>query len=263
MKIVTLMENTCAREDLAWEHGLSLYIETGRHRILFDAGQTGAFADNARKLGIDLSRVDFGVLSHGHYDHGGGLRRFLEINETAPVYLSRNAFSQCYNAGKKYIGLDPALAGSHRLRYVDDGLQLEDGIWLYSGNGFTRHFPVESFGLSILRDGGFQRDDFAHEQYLLIRENGKTVCISGCSHRGILNIVRWFQPDVLVGGFHFMKLDPQTADAAFLERAAKELLSHPTVYYTGHCTGEKPFAFLKERMGDRLNTLSTGMCLSL
>jgi 7,8-dihydropterin-6-yl-methyl-4-(beta-D-ribofuranosyl)aminobenzene 5'-phosphate synthase len=74
-----------------------------------------------------------------------------------------------------------------------------------------------------------------------------------------LNIVRWFQPHVLVGGFHFMKLDPQTADATFMELAAKELLSHSTVYYTGHCTGEKACAFLKERMGDRLHSLSTGL----
>jgi 7,8-dihydropterin-6-yl-methyl-4-(beta-D-ribofuranosyl)aminobenzene 5'-phosphate synthase len=93
----------------------------------------------------------------------------------------------------------------------------------------------------------------------MIQEDGKTVCISGCSHRGVLNIVRGFCPDVLVGGFHFMKLDPQTADAPFLELAAQELLSYPAVYYTGHCTGEKAYAFLKERMGDRLHSLSTGL----
>lgn len=260
MVITTLVENTCCHGDLTCEHGLSLYIETKNHRILFDAGQTGAFADNAQKLGIDLSRVDFAVLSHGHYDHGGGLKRFFEINQTAPVYLSRHGFTKCYNANQKYIGLDPTLADSPRLRYVDDRLRLGEGITIRSGS-MRQHFPAESFGQWVLDNGRPRKDDYAHEQYLMIREGGKTVCISGCSHRGVLNIVRWFQPDVLVGGFHFMKLDPQTGDEPFLELAAKELLSHPTVYYTGHCTGEKAYAFLKEKMGDRLHSLSTGTCI--
>ena len=85
MKIYTLMENTTCNEALACEHGLSLYIEAAGKRILFDAGQTGAFADNAEKMGIDLSQVDICILSHGHYDHGGGLKRFLEVNDHAPI----------------------------------------------------------------------------------------------------------------------------------------------------------------------------------
>ena len=112
MKITTLIENTACREGLVCEHGLSLYIETGSKRILFDAGQTGAFGDNAEKLGIDLSRVDLAVLSHGHYDHGGGLKRFLELNAAAPVYINQSAFSQCYNGPEKYIGLAPSLRES-------------------------------------------------------------------------------------------------------------------------------------------------------
>ena len=78
MKLWVLMENTACREDLAKEHGLSLYLQTGERHILFDAGQSGAFADNARAMGVDLEQVDTAVLSHGHYDHGGGLNRFLD-----------------------------------------------------------------------------------------------------------------------------------------------------------------------------------------
>lgn len=259
MRIVTLVENTCNREGVVCEHGLSLYIETESHKILFDAGQTGAFADNAEKLGIDLSRVDFAVLSHGHYDHGGGLKRFLDINGCAPVYVSRNAFARCYNAAGKYIGLDPDLSAFHRVKYVDDYLQLGEGVELYGGNTVAQPYPADSFGLRVLKNGEMEEDDFSHEQYLLLREKGKTVCISGCSHRGILNIVTRFRPDVLIGGFHFMKLDVTGSGALTLKMAAKELLSHQTVYYTGHCTGELQAAFLKRLMGERLHTLSTGV----
>lgn len=252
MRIVTLLENTACRDDLACEHGLSLYIETGNTKILFDAGQTGAFADNGEKLGIDFSQVDMAVLSHGHYDHGGGLARFLEINQNAPVYLHRDAFEPHFNGSEKYIGLDTGLLASHRLRFVSEDIRIAPGITLHTSRPGI--YPVQPFGLTVRRNGNFVPEDFCHEQYLLVEENGKRICVSGCSHRGILNIVNVFRPDVLVGGFHFMKVSDRDA----LERAAAELLRYPAVYYTGHCTGQAQFAILKERMGEKLQALSTG-----
>lgn len=263
MKIWTLLENTACREDIRAEHGLSLYIETGTHRILFDMGQSEAFADNAEKLGVDLSRVDLAVLSHGHYDHGGGLGRFLEINHTAPVYLNRDAFAPHYNAAEKYIGLDPAWKDSGRLVFVEEKREIGPGMTLYSCSGREQVCPVDPAGLKVLEDGQLCPEDFRHEQYLLIEEAGKRVLFSGCSHKGIRNIAHWFRPDVLVGGFHFMKLDTTGAGAEVLEETARELLGYPTVYYTGHCTGERQYEYLKERMGDRLRSLSGGMTVEI
>lgn len=254
MRIVTLAENTTRREDLTAEHGLSLYIETENHRILFDAGQSPAFADNARKLGIDLSRVDTAVLSHGHYDHGGGLLRFLEINEGAPVWVNPHVFEGHYNALGKDIGLDPKLRGSGRLRFAQDGQQIGTGLTLYSHMDCP--YGIRPFGLTMGAGERRQPEDFRHEQYLLIEEAGKRVLISGCSHRGILNILRWFRPDVLIGGFHFMKLDPEGEE---LEAAAAALKRYPTLFYTGHCTGQAQLDRLKDRMGTQIHSLYTGM----
>lgn len=264
MRAACLTENTSSRADLTAEHGLSLFLETRDHRILFDAGQTGAFADNARKMGIDLAQADLAVLSHGHYDHGGGLKTFLEINDHAPVYVHPRAFDPHRNGPHKDIGLDPGLAESPRLVFAGEDRVIGDGLSLHGAAGREPLTAIDSFGLSMVENGQLVPDDFSHEQYLLIREGDKTILFSGCSHRGIVNIASWFRPDILVGGFHFKKLDPQVPqDRQRLEEAARALLALPTRYYTCHCTGEEPYRFLKERMGDRLFRLSAGDIVTL
>ncbi len=254
MRITALTENITEKTDLSAEHGLSLYIETEKaKKILFDMGQTELFSENAQKLGIDLSKVDVAVISHGHYDHGGGLRRFFEINKTAPVYISKYAFEPHYNGTEKYIGLDIALQDNDRLVFTADEQVISDGLTLFSCNENERRFNLGSFGLNMFADGRFLPDDFRHEQYLLIEENGKKVLISGCSHKGIMDIVSWFEPDVLVGGFHFSKLPLDER----LREYAGVLNRHKTEYYTCHCTGVEQFDFMKKYM-DRLSYLSCG-----
>jgi 7,8-dihydropterin-6-yl-methyl-4-(beta-D-ribofuranosyl)aminobenzene 5'-phosphate synthase len=254
MKLVTLMENTTACDNLRCEHGLSLYLETGNHKILFDAGQSSAFAENAEKLGVDLREVDFAVLSHGHYDHGGGLEEFLKINNTAPVYISSHAFEPHYSANG-YIGLDLQLQGKEQLRSVAEETALAEGITLYQ----LEVVPADTAGLEMEEQGQRKPDDFRHEQYLLVEEGGKRILISGCSHKGILQIMEAFRPDILVGGFHFMKI----TEEAKLAEAAKKLLEYDTVYYTGHCTGLTQYAYLKSVMGDQLHYIATGTIVEL
>ncbi|MBR2615965.1 MAG: MBL fold metallo-hydrolase, partial [Clostridia bacterium] len=110
MKITVLSENTSSRDCIAAEHGLSLLVETGKLHILFDMGQGDLFWENAKALGMDLATVDLAVLSHGHYDHGGGLERFLRENTTAPVYVHPLAFRPYYHGAERYIGLSDALS---------------------------------------------------------------------------------------------------------------------------------------------------------
>ncbi len=258
MKITSLLENTTVRSDMKTEHGLSLYIETGRQKILFDMGQTTIFAENAEVLGIDLAEVDFAVLSHGHYDHGGGLRRFLEINDHAPVYIHRDAFLPHYNGTEKYIGLDTALEHQPRIVFTENEYRIGENMTLFSCSDRTGKHSFGSFGLTEKVDGRFLPDDFRHEQYLLIRENDRRILFSGCSHKGILDITEWFEPDVLIGGFHFSKMECSEV----LADAARHLASRPTRYYTCHCTGNEQFRYMKQYMND-LHYLSCGETVEL
>lgn len=260
MKITTLIENTTLSPDLTAEHGLSLFVETARHRFLFDAGQSNAFADNARKLGVELKTADFAVLSHGHYDHGGGMLRFLEKNRWARIYVNQNAFGVYCNGTRKYIGLDHRLRTSDRLVLTGDEYAIAPGLTLYSCNDRHRSVPTDPFGLTEQVGEFFLPDDFLHEHYLLIEEDGKRILLSGCSHKGILNILEWFRPHVLVGGFHFKQLPP---DSEQLRRYGESLAKYDTLFYTGHCTGTEQYAVLKTILGDKLHAISTGSVLEI
>ena len=262
MKITAIVENTSCRPEVRPEHGLSLLVETGSRKLLFDAGQTDLVLKNAQALDIDLTSVDTVVLSHGHYDHGGGLLPFLEVNRQARIYASDLCFGDFYNGSEKYIGLDPRLRDCSRIIPVPEIRSLGQGLTLYPGRMVSTPRKVESWGLNRKLGSRMLPDLFLHEQYLLVEEEGKRILFSGCSHRGILNIAEHFKPDILIGGFHFKKLDVQK-DQAFLTQAGEALLALPTRYYTCHCTGTAQYDFLKEIMGDRISYLSAGTTLEV
>ncbi len=255
MKLVTLIENTTTRPDLVAEHGLSLYIEANGHKLLFDAGQSGAFADNAQRLGVDLSQVDTAILSHGHYDHGGGFLRFLEVNHQANIYASPFAAEPHFNAKGQFIGLPEVLPRTPRFYTSLAPFYTSEGLSLRTLNAP----PIDTSGLTVLKNGELCPEDFRHEQYLLVVEQGKRILFSGCSHKGILQIAKSFQPDILIGGFHISKI----TDESTLSALAQELKKLPITYYTGHCTGLPQYKILKKTLGSRLHSLQTGDILQL
>ena len=121
-------------------------------------------------------------------------------------------------------------------------------------------FPLtrSGFPVSSCEQQATIPEDFRHEQYLLIQENNKSILISGCSHKGVKNLVSWFSPDVLVGGFHFFKIPLAASGKQRLSAAAEYLNGFPTEYITCHCTGVEQFEYLSTQM-PRLSYLSTGL----
>ncbi len=276
MLVKVLAENTAAADGFRAEHGLSLYIETKKHKLLFDTGAGGVFIENARQMGADLTEADVAVISHGHYDHGGGIRAFLRINSKADIYIHEKAFGGHYaeraEGGKAYIGLDPELAASERLIFCGDGLSIDDELELFTAPGGAMRLPSGNAGLLSFKNGVFEPDDFGHEQSLIVCLGEKYCLLAGCSHRGILNILARFRelkgryPDCVVAGFHMYSKSAGESEAAETVDETGRLLSElseETRYYTCHCTGTEAYRRLKAVMGGRISYISTGDIVTL
>lgn len=268
MYIRNLVEDTCCREGLQGEHGLSFYIETEKHKILFDTGASDLFMKNANIMGIDLSVVDTVVISHGHYDHGGGITSFLKENRRAFVFMRKEAFGKHYSkrgADFVYIGLPEDLTGSSRMIYPNQEL-MSDGQWyLFSSSTEKELWPEANHSLFTFQDGEYILDDFLHEQSLLLVEKGKRILFCGCAHRGIVNIIECAHslfgsyPDVVIGGFHLANpRQPEQLNRQLAEKTAQKLSQYPCKYYTCHCTGMEAFSILKQTLGHRISLVQTG-----
>lgn len=267
MKIINLIEDTPGGSHCLYEHGLSFYVETKHHKLIADAGQTDAFIKNAEVKGIDLTEIDIVILSHGHYDHTGGVAAFTEINPEAKIYVHKNATGEFYNLKNsvpKYIGMDKRIFGSKQIRLVDGSIKIDDELSLFTDVTGRRLWPKANTVLKRKCGDGFVQDEFDHEQYLVVTENGKRVLISGCAHNGILNILDEFkrlyggEPDIVISGFHTTMPEYNDEDEKLIRDIATELSRMNTLFYSGHCTGEYPLQIMKEIMGDKLNLIHSG-----
>lgn len=274
MTITALLENVSNSGDLQCAHGLSLYIETDKHKILFDSGPNELFADNAQTLGIPLEDVDIAVISHGHHDHGGGLKRFMELNSKAQIYVRKAVFDPHFSktpSGPHQNGLETSLLETDRFVFTEAQQRIDDELLLFSEVPGNKYHSASNDALFKRDSAGVEhQDDFDHEQSLLITGGGKTVLIGGCAHRGIVNILEYAEElaggpmDVVVSGFHLFNPNTgETESDALVDGIASALGKRSTQFYTCHCTGIKGFETLQQRLGGQVQYLSTGTVVTI
>ncbi len=266
MKAVVLVDNI-SQGDISGEWGLSIYIEYQEKKILLDTGASDLFVKNAAKLNKELQKVDYAVLSHAHYDHADGMRAFYQNNQRAAFYLQKGSEENCYMKKwifHKYIGLPKGILEEYqdRIIFAEGDYPLCQGVSL---------IPHKTAGLSeigrrncmyVRSKSGWKPDDFFHEQSLVFETTEGLVIFNSCSHGGADNIINEIKETypgqkirALIGGFHIC--NRPEAEVRALGRRIKE--TGIEAIYTGHCTGKKAFAILKEELGTAAHQLHVGL----
>lgn len=272
MKITTIIENSLKdNKELKNEHGLSFFIETSACNILFDTGKSGDFVDNAKDLGIDLNKVDYLVLSHAHYDHCGGVKRFLDTFNIQPeFYVSENFFKNrdkyhysdgsqkvdfaSNGPGYKYIGIDfdEEFIRNKKLNinYVDsDMVKLSDKVYIFTNFERTYDFETLNPNMQIKKGDKYIVDTFEDEVTIAIDTEKGLLILLGCSHPGILNIVDTISKRAgkkiygVMGGTHLVEADEERINKTI--KRLKEM--NIEIIGVSHCTGEKAVKIFKEK----------------
>jgi 7,8-dihydropterin-6-yl-methyl-4-(beta-D-ribofuranosyl)aminobenzene 5'-phosphate synthase len=275
MEVISLIDHvkTTPGTGITTEWGLSLHLKCDDFSMLFDMGASGHFMNNAAALGVDIHSVDLAALSHGHYDHGGGLRSFLAANSKAVVYMGKGADADLYAklfGLKRYVGLQKEVLHFYkdRIRFLDQPTELRRGVFAIVP--IKELYPPPKGNRFLFRRRGttLSLDDFSHELALTVETDGGIVVFTGCSHHGPLNILAAVKAlpgrpiKALFGGFHLVSLPfswTLSENRASVQGLGQELLqSGVERFYTSHCTGSKGYRILKYIMGERLEYFSAG-----
>ncbi len=265
MKITFLIDNKTESTECNAEWGLSLLVEANGQKILMDQGASSMLVRNAEGLGLDLNEVDFAVISHGHNDHTGGTEFFFDVNDHAPVYIHKEAFSY-------QVALDlPGNIGvpwseefmernKDRIIRTEGVYQINDKAWVVGNvpaiEGFT---PTENFFIKV--GNKLLPDQMQHEQTLVIEDSKGLHVFSGCSHQGIIPILRYIQEvipgkkiDSVVAGMHLF-----CASDEFIDQVISEMEDMGVrEIFPVHCTGMNAIIRFRMKMGDRVKIACAG-----
>ncbi len=269
MKVQILSENRTSRPECLAEHGLSVYVEAGGRKLLFDAGASDLYRHNAGKMGVDLGRIDAVVISHGHYDHTGGVPSFCEVNRNARIYIHEKSFAATYGLEDGKPEEEPcSIRWTSEQRARIDGRLILTGepVWLTEDIAVSGTIPVTEDDAAPevfyqkAEDGTLIPDPMEHEQFLAVRlrdeagESRGVFLFSGCSHKGVIPCIRYAKTlfpgeriSGLLAGMHLYNASAELR-SSILEQVAFEGLDYVLPV---HCTGIYAICELRQLLGER------------
>ena len=270
ISISVLVENTVGRHDLKAEHGLSFWIETEDGKLLWDTGQSGLLINNAQKLGITLNLLNHIALSHGHYDHTGGLLEILKMAPHAHVYGHPDLFVQRFIKNRNAVySVEPVSSPMVKdivkercesLVLSLDPVEILPGI--FTTGEIPRETNFEDTGGDFFLDlACTKRDPIIDDQALYIESSQGIIVILGCAHSGVVNTINYVskltrQENIfaVLGGMHLLMASKERLEAT------ADAFARYDVQIIGpcHCTGLKAITYLRSQFPDRFVECSTG-----
>ncbi len=273
MTVTVLIENTTHQPNLIAQHGLSLWLEVGEEHVLIDTGQDGCFLQNAQTLGIDLAAITQVVLTHGHYDHTGGIPALLDTGVTPRILVHPHAWEERIACPKNAL---PRSIGIPWSQYLLDAKHvtwqpasvarlLAPGIWSTGSIPNFMGVPAKPY-FQRMRGDRWRTDTFSDEQSIVLMTEQGLVIITGCCHAGVINTILTAQlitgvPQIyaVVGGLHLHDRE----EAAVIELAHDLQNFHIQNLWVNHCTGQRAFEILREELGSGVIWAGTGISIEL
>ncbi len=270
LKVRILTDDRVRKRGLLAEHGLSLWIEKDGQSILFDTGQTSVYTHNAEEMGIKLEKADCIVVSHGHYDHGGGLQYFPSMKNPPTIYAHPDAFLKKYasvnqDEPSREVGMPFELSQQAWLKehivYTKEPLRIDEGIFLSGQIPRKNNFEEVPVDFYYEKDGLIKEDKIWDEQMLIIVNDDEIALFLGCSHPGIINCIQYARelvPDksirLLIAGMHLDNVEPSRLNKTI------QILNDMDIrnIVPMHCTGFEAMCKMRSALGDRCQLLCTG-----
>ena len=273
MKITFLSDNKTENPSCLAEWGLSILIESNGNKVLFDVGSSELFAQNAQNLEVDLTDVEAVAISHGHFDHTEGMEKFCELNKLALIYMHKEAVSPAFgtdpsghiedmNCGirwsKEFIE-----SLKNRTVFTENVVKINDNMTLVGNIKPLKEFPMTDkfYRPSPTNEDKYLYDHMEHEQFLVVKEEKGIYIISGCSHTGMMAIIKRAQElfpgekiIALIAGMHLYPLSKEKKQ--YVVDAICDL-GIETVFPV-HCTGIEAILMFKEKLGDKCVIASAG-----
>jgi 7,8-dihydropterin-6-yl-methyl-4-(beta-D-ribofuranosyl)aminobenzene 5'-phosphate synthase len=270
VELTMLVENEARGRGLIGEHGLSYHLKIGDSRILFDCGQGMALPHNAQKLGINLNKISHIILSHGHYDHCGGLPSVLKENTTTSIWMHPLATQAKFsgNGGKMhrvseaYMEAKRFAFPERKIHFTEEPTEVVPGLWV-TGTVPRANNYEDTGGAFYLDSEGKTEDPIRDDMSIFFKSNKGLNVILGCAHAGVINTLNHIlsvtgetKINTLIGGMHLLHANDER-----IQRTIKEF-QRMGIEYMGpcHCTGVKPVHEIHQAWGhNRFIHCHTGM----